>query len=67
MRDEPKEFPNAWRAVEFVPTAAATELQFSLDPLIKTAHTTRSARHVRFAAEGDRACAPAVLAEQAKA
>lgn len=26
MLDEPKEYPNAWRAVEFVPTAAAVEL-----------------------------------------
>lgn len=26
MLDEPKEYPNAWRAVEFVPTPAAVEL-----------------------------------------
>ena len=31
MLDEPKEYPNAWRAVEFVPTPQAIELVQMLD------------------------------------
>ena len=37
MLDEPKEYPNAWRAVEFVPTPAAIELARLLAEQAKSA------------------------------